>query len=361
MILTGYLSELYELAPLMKKLIVIAGPTCTGKSEIAVALAKKLKGEVVSADSVQVYRGMDIGSAKITKDKMQGIRHHLIDVIDINTDYNVFMFQKMAKKALSEIYARESLPIICGGTGFYIQSLIYDIDFEEDLKNSSIDLTINDKINSQGKNVRLPINLHASACRKDEFKILENPKQDIKGKLEKILKEKGLSKLVNLLASLDSYAYEGIDLKNSKKVIRAIEFYLLYGYSIRKHNEIQKLKREFPTYDVKFFVLYLDRKLLYERIDERVDLMMHEGLLDEVKKLMEKGLSLDKTAGQAIGYKELIMALSGSITLKEAIKNIKINTRHFAKRQITWFKREKKAHWIDVLRTDVLDEIGKYL
>lgn len=310
-----------------KKLIVISGPTATGKSKVAVELAKFLPGEVISADSIQVYRGMDIGSAKIRKDEMRGIVHHLIDVIDIDIDYNAYMFQSMAKEAMSGIYERGKVPIVCGGTGFYIQALIYDIQFEK-LSNKDPDTFT---------------------------------QADLKIKLEEKLKNNGLEALSQELKAKDPYGYEGIDLKNPKKVIRALEFYELYGYSFRRHNEKEARKREKSPYDLKFFVLYMDRNALYSRIDERVDLMMKEGLLDEVKALVDQGLSLDSTPGKAIGYKELILALSGKISLEEAVKKIKLNTRHFAKRQLSWYRREKNAHWIDIEKVDAISEIRKYL
>lgn len=304
-----------------KKLIVIAGPTATGKSLLSVELSKVIGGEVISADSVQVYRGMDIGSAKIMREEMQGIRHHLISVIDIDTDYSVFMFQQMAKKALLAIYERNAIPILCGGTGFYIQSLIYDIKFEK-------------------------ADIAKTSHRKE---------------LEEIKSKEGFYALQKMLKDLDPYTYERIDVNNPKRVLRALEFFKLYGYSISKHNEKEARKRENSPFDLKFFVLFLDRSLLYERIDRRVDLMIENGFLDEVIKLKEAGLSLDKTAGEAIGYRELLLFLDGKISFDQAVNLIKLNTRHFAKRQITWFKREKKAHWINIEKEDALYEIRKYL
>ncbi len=306
-----------------KDLIIIAGPTATGKSDAAIKLAKVIGGEVISADSIQVYRGMDIGSAKVSLAEMQGVPHHLIDVIDINKDYNVAVFQKMAKTAMRGIYERGHTPIICGGTGFYIQALIYDIDFTD-----------------------------------------EQSKEDnglYRKKLEALYKKEGGLKLLELLYREDPKSYETIDLNNMKRVIRALEFKHFHSYSIQTHNEEERKKKENPPYNLKFFVLYGDRKGIYERINKRVDKMIEAGLENECRRLKLDGLNINSTAGQGIGYKEMLLYLDGKCSLEEAKEAIKINTRHFAKRQLTWFKREKNTIWIDIDKGDPFDAIRKYL
>ena len=305
-------------------LIIVAGPTATGKSGLAVELALKNGGEVVSADSVQVYRGMDIGSAKITRDEMRGVPHHLIDVMDIDEEYNAVLFQSMAKKAIGEIYGRGHIPIICGGTGFYIQALLYDIEFEEDVR-------------GEGAAVRR--------------------------QLEELKCEQGDDFLRGLLKEEDPYTYETLDTVNIKKVVRALEFYRMHGYSFRRHNEEQAARRlmGISPYDYRFFVLNRERQELYRRIDSRVGTMIEDGLVDEVIGLKARGLRRGSTAGQAIGYKEIMAYLDGECTLEESVSRIRLNTRHFAKRQLTWFRREKNAIWIDTDKGNVTDEAGKYL
>ena len=306
-----------------KKLIIIAGPTATGKSDAAVKLAKCIDGEIISADSIQVYKGMDIGSAKITMEEMQGVPHHLIDVMDIDQDYNVALFKDMAKAAINEIYERNHIPIICGGTGFYIQALIYDIDFT------------------------------------DETELGDNGKY--RKSLEAIYEKKGCMELLELLKKEDPESYAAIDLNNIKRVIRALEFKQLHGYSIQIHNENERKKKDDPPYELYFFVLYGDRAGMYRRINERVDRMIKSGLTEECMQLKKKGLNRSSTAGQGIGYKEMLAYLDGECSLDEAVEAIKINTRHFAKRQLTWFKREKNTIWIDIDKGDPFNDIREYL
>ncbi len=304
------------------KLYVIAGPTAVGKSAVAVRLAKLIDGEVISADSIQVYRGMDIGSAKITKEEMQGVPHHLIDILDIHDEYNVARFKDMAKTAVKGIYGRGRIPIICGGTGFYVQSVIYDIDFENE----------------------------------DHLKSAE-----IKNKLEEDLKNYGEAKLINMLKEKDPYTYSCIDLSNTKRVIRALSYFLLHGESIQLNNEKEAEKRKNPPYDLKYFVLYGSQKKMYERIDNRVDKMIENGLYDEVKRLIDKGLKKEDQSAQGIGYREMICAVTEGTDITETAEKIKLNTRHFAKRQLTWFKREPNTVWINIDEGDPLDEIRKHI
>ncbi len=299
----------------MDKLIIIAGPTATGKSDAAVALSKAIGGEVISADSVQVYKGLDIGSAKITKEEMQGIPHHLIDVLEPEEPFNITIFQHMAKEAMKGIYERGHIPVICGGTGFYIQSVLYDIEFTA-----------------------------------------EDTDMSYRHELEK----KSTEELYAMLKEVDPDSCETIHANNIKRVIRALEFYHETGYPISAHNAEQRSRK--PAYDAHFFVLTDDRAKLYERIDARVDKMIAAGLVDEVRALKERGVPRMSTAMQGLGYKEIYDHLAGECSLDEAIYKIKRDSRHFAKRQITWFKREPDAIWIDrSIFTDPSREIVEFM
>lgn len=290
---------------MMKKpLIIITGPTASGKTALSVELAKKIGGEIISADSMQVYRHMDIGSAKVTKEEMDGVRHHLIDVLDPWDEFNVVVFQKLAKEAMEEIYAAGHIPIIAGGTGFYIQALVNDIDFTENDGDTGY-----------------------------------------REELERLAAEKGASALHDMLKEVDPESAEAIHENNVKRVIRALEFYKKTGTKISAHNEAER-KKESP-YNFAYYVLNMDRGRLYERIDLRVDLMMKNGLLAEVEKLKEMGCTREMVSMQGLGYKEILDALEGTISLDEAVYIIKRDTRHFAKRQLTWFKREKEVTWVD--------------
>ena len=296
----------------MNKLIIISGPTCTGKSSLSIKLAKQIGGEVISADSIQVYKGLDIGSAKITTKEMQGVKHHLIDVLEPNEDFNVYIFKEMAKVALEEIYANDHIPIIVGGTGFYIQSILYDIDFSKE----------------------------------------DNSK--VRYELERELKEKGSVFLYNILKEIDPKSCEKIHPNNTKRVIRAIEYYRLNNKPISEHNEEERLKKS--VFDANYFVLTDERDKLYERINDRVDTMLEQGLVNEVKGLLDAGLDVNSNSMQGIGYKEIVEHLTSDVSLEEATYNIKKNTRHFAKRQLTWFRRERDVNWIDISKYDYDNE-----
>lgn len=287
-----------------KPLIIITGPTASGKTALSVELAKKVGGEIISADSMQVYRHMDIGSAKVTKEEMDGVRHHLIDVLDPWDEFNVVVFQRLAKEAMEEIYAAGHIPIIAGGTGFYIQALVNDIDFTENDSDTGY-----------------------------------------REELECLAAEKGASCLHDMLKEVDPESAEAIHENNVKRVIRALEFYKKTGTKISEHNEAERQKES--PYNFAYYVLNMDRERLYQRIDLRVDLMMKNGLLAEVEKLKEMGCTRDMVSMQGLGYKEILDALDGTISLDEAVYIIKRDTRHFAKRQLTWFKREKEVTWVD--------------
>ena len=286
-----------------KPLVILTGPTAVGKTALSIELAKRIQGEMVSADSIQVYKGMDIGSAKITKEEMCGIPHYLIDVLDPKEDFNVVRFKQMAMQALDEIYQKNKIPIVVGGTGFYIQALLYDIDFE---------------------------NTEISDYRKE---------------LELYEKEHGAYALHERLKEIDPVSYEKIHANNVKRVIRALEFYHDTGYPISRHNETQKQKES--PYRFVYFVLNDDRQKLYHRIDSRIDQMLDQGLLKEVKSLLDDGCTGDMVSMQGLGYKEFIPYFEGKCSLEDAVTILKRDTRHFAKRQLTWFRREKAVCWLN--------------
>ena len=287
-----------------KPMVVLTGPTAVGKTALSIDLAKKINGAIISADSMQVYKYMDIGSAKITKEEMQGIDHYLIDELMPEDEFNIVQFQKMAKEALDKIYSKGQIPIITGGTGFYIQGLLYDIDFDAQNQNDSI--------------------------RKE---------------LEAFAVEKGAHQLHELLKDIDPVSYDIIHENNVKRVIRAIEFYRISGYPISEHNQQEKQKES--PYNFAYFVLNDDRENLYNRIDKRVDIMVKQGLVEEVRRLHQMGYSKDMVSMQGLGYKEILRSFEGEYSMEEAIDIIKRETRRFAKRQITWFRREKEVIWIN--------------
>ena len=296
----------------MDKLIILTGPTAVGKSELSIKLAKAINGEIISADSIQVYKELNIGSAKIMPEEMQRIRHYLIDVLEPTEDFNVFIFKKMAKEAIEDIISRGKIPIIVGGTGFYIQSIIYDIDFDEE-DNSKIRL-----------------------------------------ELEELAREKGNDYIHGELAKVDKASAMKIHPNNTKRVIRALEYYRLNNKPISLHNETERAKE--AVFDAKYFVLNDKRELLYERINKRVDKMIQLGLVEEVSSLLDKGLNSSYNSMQGIGYKEIVEYLDGKCSLDEAVDNIKKNTRHFAKRQLTWFRREENVNWIEKYEYNYDDE-----
>lgn len=287
-----------------KPLVILTGPTAVGKTELSIQLAKKINGEIISADSMQVYKYMDIGTAKITKEEMQGVPHYLVDELEPEDDFNVVKFQTFAKKYMEEIYAKGKIPIIVGGTGFYIQSIVYDIDFDENDADTAY-----------------------------------------RTKLEELAKEKGAAYLHQMLAKVDAKAAEQIHENNQKRVIRALEFYEKTGKKISEHNETERQKES--PYNFAYFVLTEDRKVLYDRINRRVDIMMEQGLMKEVEAMKARGLSRDMVSMQGIGYKELLAYLDGEYTYEAAVELLKQDTRHFAKRQLTWFRREKEVIWLD--------------
>lgn len=285
-------------------LVILTGPTAVGKTELSIALAKRIGGEIVSADSMQVYRHMDIGSAKITQEQMGGVVHYLIDILEPTDEFNVVSFQQLAKKAMDGIYERGHIPIVTGGTGFYIQALLYDIDFTDN----------------------------------DEDTTLRND-------LEEIARTQGSDALYDRLRQIDPESCEIIHANNIKRVIRAIEFYEKTGTKISEHNKIQR-QNDSP-YNFAYFVLNDDRQKLYDRIEDRVDEMMRLGLVEEVRRLKAMGCTADMVSMQGLGYKEILAYLDGQTSLDEAVYLIKRDTRHFAKRQLTWFRRERDVIMVD--------------
>lgn len=307
--------RMQRLGGYMKKqpLVVLTGPTAVGKTELSISLAKQINGEIISADSMQVYTKMDIGTAKIKKEEMDGVKHYLIDVLDPSEDFNVVRFQMMAKQAMEEIYAKRKIPIVVGGTGFYIQALLNDINFDDNDADTSY-----------------------------------------REELEALVNEKGAEYLHNMLREVDEKSAEAIHMNNSKRVIRALEFYHQTGKKMSEHNEEESKKES--AYNSAYFVLNCDRELLYNRINKRIDLMMEEGLLEEVQALKEEGYSRDLVSMQGLGYKEILAYFEGEISLDEAIYILKRDTRHFAKRQLTWFRREKEVIMVDKDKLTTLDE-----
>ena len=302
-----------------KSIVILTGPTAVGKTEISINLAKKINGEIISCDSIAVYKGMDIGSAKISKDEMGGIPHFLIDELNPDEDFSVFTFKQYATKYIDEIISRGHIPILTGGTGFYIQAVLYDIDF----------------------------------CKNEDDGI-------IRKELEQIYKEKGEDYLYDMLKEVDPEYAEIVHKNNVKRVIRAIEFYRQTGTKLSEHNsnEMQNVS----PYNFAYFVLNDDRQNLYDRINKRVDIMVEQGLFAEVEGLRKNGYDKDLVSMQGIGYKEVLMYLDGEISKDEAIELIKKNTRHLAKRQLTWFRREKEVIMINKNEFDYdEDKILEYM
>ena len=290
-----------------KPLVILTGPTAVGKTKASIGLAKAIGGEIISADSMQVYKQMDIGSA------MDGIPHYLVDILEPDEEFHVVLFQQMAKQAIQKIYEKGKIPILVGGTGFYIQAVLYDIDFSENEKDTSY-----------------------------------------REELEKLAQTKGAEYLHDRLREVDEKSAQDIHANNVKRVIRALEYFHQTGEKISEHNEEQRKK--VSPYNFSYFVLNDERAHLYERINLRVDQMINEGLVREVQSLKEKGYTRDMVSMQGLGYKEMLDYLDNKCSLEEAVEIIKRDTRHFAKRQITWFKRESDVTWIDKKEYDYNEE-----
>ncbi len=288
----------------MKPIVyVIGGPTASGKSKLAVELAKKVNGEIISADSMQIYKEMNIGTAKVNKEEMQGVQHYLVDFVSPDERYSVSNFKKDAEKAIEEILEKGKTPIVVGGTGLYIDSLIYGIEFQ----NEEVDLEYREKLN-------------------------------------KIADEKGLESLYKKAQEIDPEAMKKISINDRKRIIRVLEIYHKTGKT-KTEQELQSRKNE-VKYEYKVFAITMDREKLYERIEKRVDLMIEQGLIEEVKQILEKYHTFP-TAMQGLGYKEVVEYLEGFCTKEEMIEKIKKETRHYAKRQLTWFRKNKEIIWLD--------------
>ena len=294
----------------MKKqpLLIIAGPTASGKTALSVELAKRLNGEILSADSMQVYRGMDIGTAKVTSEEMQGVPHHLIDILEPHEEWNVMEFCRLAAEKIEDIASRGKLPILAGGTGFYIHALAYGAEFEEETKS------------------------------------------EVRERLEQRTDED----LYAYLQQVDPESCESIHMNNRKRVIRALEYYEQTGHRMSELNA--RLREKEAVYDLCFLVLDLDRTVLYERIDRRVDIMMEQGLVEEVRKLRDAGYHREMVSMKGLGYKEILAYLEGEMSLEEAVYILKRDTRHFAKRQLTWMRREKEVIFLEREPADTLVE-----
>ncbi|MBD5640592.1 tRNA (adenosine(37)-N6)-dimethylallyltransferase MiaA [Clostridium botulinum] len=306
----------------MIDLLILAGPTAVGKTDISIKLAKKLNGEIISADSMQIYKYMDIGSAKITKEEMKGIPHHLIDVVAPHEEFNVASFKTLAEKCIKDIWSRGKLPIIAGGTGLYINSLIYNYDFTD--------------------------------ADRDE---------DYREYLTRLSEDKGKEYVHSLLKDIDGKSYEKLYPNDLKRVVRALEVYKITGKSISEYTKENEKKLYNIPYNINYFVLNMNREVLYERINKRVDIMMDKGLIEEVKKLESMGYTPDMQSMKGIGYKEILFYLKGDISLDEAIYLIKKGSRNYAKRQLTWFRKDKRSIWIDKdkyrFEEEIVDKIIK--
>ena len=302
-----------------KPLIIVGGPTASGKSDTAVSLAGMINGSVISADSMQAYKKMDIGTAKVSEKEMAGIKHYGIDILEPSMEYSVSDFKEMACKAIDEIYANGHIPVITGGTGFYIQAVLYDIDF----------------------------NKEAGAD------------DSIRAELNEYYEKNGKSALHDMLKGVDPKSAEAIHENNVKRVIRAIEYFRMTGNKISDHNETERAKES--PYDYLYFALTWPREILYERIDKRVDIMMDNGLLKETEELYKIKDTLSKTAREAIGYREMFEYYDGTVSLEEAVSNIKLNSRHYAKRQETWLRREKNVIFIDRSSFNSAEDTAEYM
>ena len=301
-----------------KKILVIGGPTAVGKTELSIDLAKRLNGEIISADSMQIYKYMDIGSAKVSKGEMNGVVHHLIDVVDPSINFSVADYKEQGEKAIKEIISRGKLPIIVGGTGLYINSLTCNMNFTE--------------------------------AEKDE---------EYRKELDKLANEHGNNYIHEMLKEIDPISYNEIHANNRKRDIRALEVYKLTGNPFSSYNAGEDFYKS--EYDVHYYVLTMDREKLYERINLRVDIMMEKGLLEECIKLKEMGYTSSMQSMQGIGYKEILYYLEGNVKLQEAINMIKQGSRNYAKRQLTWFRRDKRVTFLDKDKLSYVEILEKVI
>lgn len=299
-------------------IIIIAGPTAVGKTKTSIELAKALNTEIISADSIQIYRGCDIGSAKVTTEEMQGIKHHLIDIKEPYENYSVKEYREDAFNIINELHAENKIPIVCGGTGFYINSLIYDMNLDD---------------NSQ-----------------DDF---------VREKIYEIYEEKGIDYIRDALFNIDKKSFDRINVNDTKRNIRAIEYFICTGNKFSDtFNSIREINNNITF---SYYALEMQRDLLYDRINKRVDLMLEEGLIDEVKNLMSNGITKENQSMQAIGYKEIIKYLEGEWDYNFAIDKLKQFSRNYAKRQLTWFRNDSNVKMIDVNEFNNVSGVVKFI
>lgn len=302
----------------MKDLFILAGPTAVGKTDISIKLAKKLNGEIISADSMQIYKHMDVGSAKVTREEMCGVKHYMIDIVEPSESFNVMRYKNMAQHYIDEIVKKQKLPMVVGGTGLYINSLIFNYSFTE----AQVD-----------KNYR--------------------------NYLQNTAVKKGREYVHDLLKEVDMESYEKLYPNDLKRVIRALEVYKLTGKTIGQFNKENNIY-DIP-YNIYYFVLNMDRENLYDRINRRVDIMISNGLIDEVVKLKSMGYNSSMQSMKGIGYKEILSYLDGYISMNDAIDIIKKGSRHYAKRQLTWFRKDSRVNWVnkDNFKND--DAVADYI
>ena len=286
-----------------QKLIVVAGPTASGKTGLAIEIAKAINGEIVGADSMQIYKYMDIGAAKPTAQERSEAVHHMIDFLEPDAEYSVADYTVQAHEVIAEIASRGKVPVMCGGTGLYINSVVDDVTFGE------IDTDY-----------------------------------EMRAELEALAKKEGAQKLLEILSEFDEESAQKLHPNNLRRIIRAIEFYRVTGVPISEHQRQTKLRES--RYEPLMLCVSWDRKVLYERINKRVDIMLNEGLLDEVRMLMDKGYTKELNSMKGIGYKEVMDYFNGEIAYDEMVELIKQSSRRYAKRQLTWFRRDERIHWI---------------
>lgn len=302
----------------MKKLFILGGPTAVGKTSISVKLAKELRGEIISADSMQIYKYMDVGSAKISKEEMEGVPHHLVDIVSPEEEFSVIDFKERASAAIEDISLRGCLPMVVGGTGFYINSLIFNYSY--------------------------------TSAEKDE---------EYRKYLENLAAREGNTYVHEMLKNIDSESYERLYPNDLKRVIRALEVYKLTGQTISEYTACDDIYN--IPYDINYFVLTMDREKLYDKINKRVDIMLENGLIEEVIKLKEMGYNANMQSMKGIGYKEILYYLEGELSLERAVELIKQGSRNYAKRQLTWFKKDSRVKWVNKDEFKNEEEIINYI
>lgn len=301
-----------------KNLLVITGPTGVGKTNLSIDLAKLYRGEIISADSMQIYKYMDIGTAKIKDFEIDSIPHYMIDIVEPDKEFTVSNYRDLAKENILKVHEKSKLPIVVGGTGLYINSLVYDLQFAS-----------------------VP------------------PNQELRNHYEKVAEEKGNDYLHKTLYAIDKTSAEKISIGDLKRIIRALEIYELTGKTMSQYNK--NFRKESKDYNLCMYCLTMDRSRLYERINLRVDRMIEEGLIEEVKSLLERGYDPNLISLQGIGYKEIILYLKGNISLDNSVEIIKKASRNYAKRQLTWFRRDKRFNWVDIDNFKTYNDLVKYL